>query len=225
MELRKLIEEEDSIVGQRDFSGAGIGVSTDQACCTNRMMWRPKRPERDKLLLGSKEAADTVYGCRFKSFGKSHWWHDCRDAFCQHCLPGAGWTDQHDIVATGAGNLDSPPGGKLSFNVGEIEVAMLHGLEKVFPVDGDRISHRAVFTEELEYLVQGTGRINRDSFDYGCFPSVVFWNEELCETVLSSTDGNRQGTLDWPHLAVERKLTEDEPVLQFLGFESSQQAE
>jgi hypothetical protein len=45
----------------------------------------------------------------------------------QHGLPGAGGADEKDVVATGGGDFESPLGGGLTPDVGEV-----HGLDRAF---------------------------------------------------------------------------------------------
>ena len=98
LELRKLIQKENAMVGEADLSRFRGVPSTDQAGVGYRMMGRTEGPLSHQSPFFVQQAGHGVYLCRLNRLFKRDFRQNRRHPLGKHGLPGAGRTDhEHNI--------------------------------------------------------------------------------------------------------------------------------
>ena len=86
------------------------------------------------------EAYDGMDRGGLDRFGERWWWQDTGQPPRHERLPCARWSDEQHIVTPGRGDFESPPGGQLPANVGQVVVTVVDiGFERHW---GCTVGHR-----------------------------------------------------------------------------------
>src|ERR1019366_3612844 len=103
--FREFIEEENSVMSERNLAGAGNCSAADETRVGNRVMGSAEWAEADQSGVCIEHSSNTVNLGSFESLLKSEGWQDGWHALGEHRLAGARRADHQDVVTSGAGNF------------------------------------------------------------------------------------------------------------------------
>src|SRR5262249_4659902 len=104
-ELGKLVEEEDAVVGERDFARPDGTAAAEEGRVRERAVRRPDRPCADEWVA-VEQARDAVDGGHLDRLVDGEGREDGGQATREHGLARAGGPDQQQVVAPGGGHLE-----------------------------------------------------------------------------------------------------------------------
>jgi hypothetical protein len=128
-EFGEFIEEEQAVMGERDFTGTWDDASADEASVRDRVMGRAKGPLGNESGRGVEDSGDGVYLGGLERFFKGERSKNGRQALGEHCLAGARRADHEDVVTSGSSNLECALGGLLAADIFEVDREMLQLVE------------------------------------------------------------------------------------------------
>jgi len=126
-ELRELVEKQHPAVSQRDFPGAGLGPTADEAGVAHGVVRRAKGSNPHQSRVRGQEACDRVHGRDLEGLGVGHGRKDGGDATCEHGLAPTGRADHEQVMGARGSDLQRASCALLAFDVGEIERAIEGG--------------------------------------------------------------------------------------------------
>jgi hypothetical protein len=213
-ELRKLVEEENPMMGQADLSWPDWGSPTTDSRCGCSMVGSSEgTPENESLPRGemSRNGVDSRDRNRLvRSEGGEDSWKTSG----QHCLPGSGWSSHEEIVPSGGGNLESPLGSAMPSYLGEVgSLGRREGqkLSRVNPDLGDLLVTSQVGND----LLQGRcaedphpGSPERSSASSrGCLPSIPDREEEGPYPEVETGAGHREASPHRTEFPIQTELS------------------
>jgi len=104
VELGQFIQEQDAIVGQRDFSWLQSSVA-NQPCCADGVVWGTKRPYTSESTASGEYASHGVNPSDFNGFFGRQCWQDCWHSGRQHGFSAARRADHQQIVTSSGSDL------------------------------------------------------------------------------------------------------------------------
>ena len=223
-ELGKLIEEEDSVVGHRAFTGAGDGAATDEGLGGCAVVRRADRPLVEEGYAVGEHAHRGIDTGGFKRFGTAEQRKDAGDALGEHRFAGAGGTDHQQIVGTGGGDGDGAFDGFLAANFDEIQIAGDLGGEIGMAVEFVGFEGE-LLVEECDGLREGADGVDFDAFDDGGLACVFKGEDHAAKFFLLGEHGEGERTFYFAELAVEGEFTGDEQVFVDIGVDGIAGAE
>ena len=137
-ELGELVEEEDAVVGERDFAGAGNGAAADEAGVGDGVVRGAEGALGDESGFGVEDAGDGMDLGGLEGFVEAERREDRGEPAGEHGFAGAGRADHQDVVAAGGGDFEGALGGLLAADVGEVEGEMLELVENLGGFDAGR---------------------------------------------------------------------------------------
>ena len=137
-ELGQLVEEEQAVVGQRDFAGAGNDAAADQAGVGDGVVRRAEGPLRDQARAGIEHPGHGVNLGGFERFFKGERGKDGGQPLGQHGFAGAGRADHQNVVAAGGGHFQGALGGLLAAHIAEVDGEVFELAEELFGGHADR---------------------------------------------------------------------------------------
>jgi hypothetical protein len=131
-EFGEFIEEEQAVVGERDFTGTWDGSAADEAGIGDGVMRGAEWTLSDEAGSGVEDAGDGVDLGGFESFIEGERREDGRKPLGEHGFAGA-WRPYHeDVVAAGGGDFKGALSGLLAAHIFEIHIEMVELAEKLF---------------------------------------------------------------------------------------------
>ena len=90
LELRKLIQEEDAVMGETDLARAGNGAATDEGGVRERVVRSAEGARCDQRSIGREKAGDPIQLGRFQRFADGHGRQNRRQPAASIVLPEPG---------------------------------------------------------------------------------------------------------------------------------------
>ncbi|GBD05157.1 hypothetical protein HRbin20_00735 [bacterium HR20] len=119
--LRKLIEEEDAVVCQRDFSSSdGVHPSPNERCIADGVVWGTEGTFGHKRLPRREQSRHGVDARRLDCFCQRHRRKDTRQPPCKHRFARTRRADHDDVVPTSSGDFERALDGFLTFDVRKV---------------------------------------------------------------------------------------------------------
>jgi hypothetical protein len=226
--LGELVEEEDAVVGEGDFAGAGNGAAADEARVGDGVVRGAERPLGNESGFGVEDTGDGVDLGGLEGFVESEGREDRGETAGEHGFAGAGRADHQNVVTTGGGDLEGALGGLLAANVGEVEGEMLELVKDLsgFDFEGGCLNAAvAGLVEQVADLEEGLDGIDVDALDDGGFAGVGFGDDEVFDAALAGGDGDGQHAGNGAEGAVEAELADEEEVGEVAELERAVSAE
>jgi hypothetical protein len=216
-EFGEFIEEEDAVVGEGDFTGAGDFAAADDGRSGGGVVGGADGAGADEGFAVWHEAAGGVDAGGFEGLLAGEGWEDGGEAFAEHGFAGAGGAEEEDIVAAGGGDSEGAFAELLAADFGEV-VAMggAGGVEGVFiELVGEEVEFAV---EEADHFGDGADGDDVDAGDDGGFGGIVGGENEAGFLLLAGEHGHGEGTLDGAHAAIEGEFAGDEILFVVEGF-------
>ncbi len=204
-------------MGQRNFARARDYAAADQADIGDGVVRRTIGARSDQARALIEHSSYAVNLRRFEGFFKRERRQDGGHALGEHGLAGAGRPDHQDVVASGAGDLDSALGGLLAADVFKIDEELLGFAQKRVAVglDGNDAVARV---HEMNYVEQRAHGVDIQAGDHGGFFGVGFGNDHAGNFSSAGLNGNGESAADAAHAAVEGEFSDKNAVGNiFLG--------
>src|SRR5436190_22399412 len=99
---------------EADLAGARHVTAADQACLTNGVMRRPKRPLTNHATVIRQQASNAVNGRAVDGFFEAEWREQTRQEPREHGLAATGWPHHEQVVPAGRGNFERAACGRLA---------------------------------------------------------------------------------------------------------------
>ena len=125
LELRELVEHENSPVGEADLSGTRARAPSDERRHGGAVVRRAQWPRSDERAVGSEHARHRMDPRHLEGLRGREWRQDPGQPPGEHRLPGARWAGEEKIVAAGRGDLERAPTPLLTADVAEVEQRVL----------------------------------------------------------------------------------------------------
>ena len=223
-ELGEFVEEENSVVGHRAFTGSRDGSATDEGLGGCAVVRGADRPLVEEGYAVGQHAHRGIDAGGFKGFGTAEQRKDAGDALGEHGFAGAGGTDHEQVVGAGGCDGDGAFDGFLAADFDEIEVACDLGGEVGMAVKFVRFE-RELFVEERDGLGEGADGVDFDAFDDGGFACVFKGEDDAAKFFLLGEHGEGKGAFYFAELAVEGEFAGDEEVFVNIGVDGIAGAE
>jgi hypothetical protein len=223
-EFGKLVEEEQTVVGERDFAGARDHAATDEAGVGDGVVWGSEGSVGNETLVAIEDAGNRVNLGGFQSLFKAQGRQDGGEALGEHGLAGAGRPNHEDIVATGSGDFQSTLRYMLAANVAEVGLVFNGFVEEGSAVDDEGLGEDGAVgggVEELAYFEERGDRIDVDAGDDGGLARVGSGNDEVVDTGGTGRDGDREHALNSTEGAVKAEFTYENEVRDVLDGEGA----
>jgi hypothetical protein len=110
VELGHLVEEENTVVRERDLAGPWSRTTTNERDIRDGVVRRPKRTPRQQPGIGRKRSGNRVDGSALERFFKGQRWKDARQTASKHRLARAWWTHKQQIVSPRRCNFERSAG-------------------------------------------------------------------------------------------------------------------
>jgi hypothetical protein len=133
--FRHLVQEQDAIVRDRNFTRVGDTAPAYQRRSRDGVVGRSKRAGGHQRLTGVQQTGDTVDFGGFQAFIQTHAGQNGGEPFGQHGFTAAGTADQEHVVHRGGGNFERALGVALPFYVLKVHVVILVLAENLFSVN------------------------------------------------------------------------------------------
>ena len=227
-ELGELVEEEQAVVGEGDFAGAGDHAAADEAGVGDGVVGRAEGTMRDEAGVFIEDAGDGVDLGGLEGLFKAERGEDGGKALGEHGLAGAGWADHEDVVAPGGGDLQSAFGDVLAADVSEVGVVVGGLAEHLAAVDDERLSEDVALlggVEELADFKERFDGVDVDAFDDGGLARVGGGDDEVPDAGGAGGDGDGQHALHGAEGAVEAEFADEDEVGDVLDGEAAVGAE
>ena len=121
VELHDLVEKQDAVVGQADFSGSRVAAPADERGVGRAVVRRAERTLRQQAGGRFEQPGDRMNGRRGDRFVERRSRQDAGQSPGEQGLAGAGRPDEQQVVAPGCRDLDCPPCAALAADVDEVE--------------------------------------------------------------------------------------------------------
>ncbi len=119
-ELRHLVEEEHAVMGEADLAGPRLRSAADERRVRDRVVRRAKRTLGDEPRVRRQQTGHRMHGGDLQRLVEGQRRQDPGQPPRHHRLAGTGRTDQQQVVAAGAGDLERAAREELAADVGEI---------------------------------------------------------------------------------------------------------
>ncbi len=206
LELRKLVEEEDASMGQRDLTGPRWRATSQQARPARGVMGSPEGPLGQERRIAVQAARRAVYPRHLERLVEAERREEAREAPRQERLPGSGRAEEEQAVAAGGHDLEGPLGPRLSPDVpkihpeGGIGGPRRGGLggsrENATPIEG--FHHRAEIVRDPDVDPGGEARLR----------AVLAGNDHPTGARRSQAEGSRESAPHGAEPAVEGELAD-----------------
>ena len=120
LELRQLVEKQDSVMGKARLARTRPGAAADDRRGRGAVMRRAERAVRDQRPFGRQHAGDRVDAHHLERLARLERRQDRGQAPAEHRLPGSGWPGKQQVVAAGGRELERASRALLAAHVGEI---------------------------------------------------------------------------------------------------------
>jgi hypothetical protein len=98
MELRQFVEEQDTVMGERDFAGGRRIAAANHAGVADGVVRVAERARGQQRLVGLESPKGAVDSRGAEALGRRQGRHDRRQSSGQHRLAGAGAPDKKHVV-------------------------------------------------------------------------------------------------------------------------------
>ena len=216
LKFGELIEEENAVVAERDFTRTRNCAAADEASIADGVMRRAVRARADKAAGVFECARDGMNARGFDGFFERHRWKDSGNAFGEHGFSGAGRADEENVVATGAGNFESTFGGLLAVNFAEVDTVFRGFAEQKLRIDLNR-RERFGSVDEVDGLGKSFYGVDFNAFDDSCFASVGLGDSECDEAAFARGERSRECATDGADAAIKGKFTKEHHLVDGLA--------
>ena len=207
-----------------DFPRPRNRAAADQARVADCVMRRAKRPRAHKPARIFEQARYAVDAGRLDGLFERHRRQNGRNPTREHCLARTWRTDQQEVMATGAGHFQSALRGHLPAHVAQID-RILAGLgQHLRSVHGYRLEG----FRRVDDVGGFRQRLRRKDFYFAHhrrFTGIRRGNHELFYTFVAGGQRRRKGSAHGSHAAVERKLSEENVIVEVFPKECALAAE
>jgi len=176
-EFGEFVQKEDAVVGQRYFAWTGDGSATDQSGIGDGVMRRAERTDADQSGAGIEYSGDAMDLRGFEGFFKTKRGKNRGHAFGQHGLARARGADHEDVVAAGAGDLESTLGGLLAADVLEVDDIVLGFAQQGVAIYSQGLNAVAGI-DEADDVEQRLHRIDFDASNHRGLAGIQFGHDQ-----------------------------------------------
>ena len=209
LELGKLVEEEDAVVGEGDLARFGDGAAADQTGIGDGVVGGTKGAGGDQRRAVGEEPGDGMdFGC-LEGFVEGLGRQNPRHAAGEHGLAAAWRTDHQQIMGTRGGNLEGALDVLLAAHFSEVLMLAAGGGEEVEHLDPAGLQ-LPFAGEKSDYLAEVAHAVDGEAVDDGSFRGVVEGQNQPVDPPAAGGDGDRQGAAHRLDAAVEGEFAEVE---------------
>src|SRR5271157_4212790 len=215
--LRKLVEEEQAVVSQRDLAGSGDDAAADQSGVGDGVMRRAEGALGDEALCGVEDAGDGVNLGGFQRLIEGERGEDGGQALGQHGFARAGRADHENVMAAGGGHLEGALGRLLAAHVLEVQGEVLQLAEQGLSGDAIGLALNDAHdhgVEQLQHVEQRGGGKDVDALDDGGFGGVGSGQNQVGNAFFAGHNGHRQHSRNRAHAAVKAQFADQEKAAQ-----------
>ena len=217
--LHHLVEEQDSVVGQRDFPRQDVvAVASPQDCGQRGAVVRG--PER---ALPHEPRSPPLSGNRVYLAGNQRFLHgqrrqNPRQGLCKRALAAPGRTYHNHVVPARDRNLRPAFCALLAYYLREIHVAALQcaapDFSHVVPVSrcvpDEQVVRRLLLFQDAEHVRNAAHPVNERLPVFYRLHSRAFRQYAACKSAVDGQFGIGEGARDLPHRAVQSQLPHDQ---------------
>jgi nickel/cobalt transporter (NicO) family protein len=219
VELGEFIHEEDAVVGEGDFAGAGDGAAAEEADIADGVVRGAKGALEAAVFGGEGDAGGGLDGEDFEKFVERGLGHDGGDAAGDHAFAGAGAADHQEIMPAGDGDFDGAAEAVLAFDFGEVDGVL--GLRRAAKGAGGGVEAGDEFFagEKTGGFVKRGDGVDGDALDEGGFLGGGGGEEDAGLAELAGEEREGEAAGDGAGAAGEAQLAGDEVGVEFGGRE------
>jgi hypothetical protein len=182
----------------------------------SEMVWWGERKGRSMEESGARSqgSGDAVDLGGFDGLFEGERRQDAGEALGEHGLAGAGRADHEDIVHAGGGHFEGAFGHGLAAHVAEIGRRL--GCLRMAVARGDRGRKLLGAGEQGDHFGQIADAVHVDAFHHGRLGGVLGGNDQVGDALLARADGDGQRAAHGAYGAIERKLADEDVLVQGL---------
>ena len=217
VELGKLVEEEDAIVCQTDFTRLGIGAPAHHGDLRNGVVRASERTNGDEGRVFSQFSGYGMYLGGFQAFGERKGRKDAGKAFCHHRLAASRRAYHNQVVSACRCNLQGTFHAFLTLDIGKVEREIgLAPVKFLARIDDSRFQF-ALAVEEIDDFGDVFHAVHVQVIDHGGFTRVLLGEDESFESLLAGADGYGQGAFDGLEASGQAQFAYEEVTVELFG--------
>ena len=215
LEFREFVEKQHAVVRQTDLPRPWDRAAAEQADVADRVVRRAKWTGEKGDFAVECPPGRGMDGQDLEKLVERRRRHDRRDTLGDHRLTRARRSDHDDVVTARHRHFHRAAHGKLSFDLGEIVVAVGRR-DRAF--EGPGRFDRMLSFEKPRRFIDGMDWIGRQPVDQGGFAGRFGGQEDATLAHPFGQNGHRQRTFHRPRRAGETQLAGDQVVGQAFGM-------
>ena len=218
LKFRQLVEKNDAVVAERNFSGPRHRAAADQARVADGVVRRTKRPRADQTARIFQHSCHAVNARGLDGFLERHRRQNRGNALGQHGFARAGRPDEQNVVAARAGHFERALRRHLPAHV-----AQVHGVLAGFRQHLRRVHRNGLKrfrrVDQIDGLRQRFHREHFNAFDHGRFARIRFRHHHVLDAAFARSQRRRERAAHRPHAAIERKFAQKNMRVEHLSEE------